>query len=274
MKISDLALKARFTVGGYAIPGSTLDAALELFRTPINGPRKHWEDGVEARAERATTTQGISYLRWTPAQTTARLLALHGWSGRATQFGPMAHELLSHGVETIAIDGPGHGASAGRYADPVVFANALAHACDELDPFDVGVGHSMGGGALALALSRGLDIKKAILIASPASFADVATKFSDSIGLPGRLLPRFLALVGAASGLSIEQADITEAARSISVPAMIIHDRNDDETSYQNAERIHGAWDNSLLLLTSGLGHRAVLRDPAVLDEIADFVSD
>jgi pimeloyl-ACP methyl ester carboxylesterase len=130
----------------------------------------------------------------------------------------------------------------------------------------------MGGGSLTLAINRGMKVDKAVLIATPATFADVARDFATAIGLPRRLHDDFFVSVGKSAGMTMESADVTTMARNITIPALIIHDRMDEATTYDNAERISTAWDRSSILITQGLGHQRVMRDPLVIDEIIDFI--
>ena len=260
---------------GNVAPDLTVKKALQVFRTTTRSPEKEWEREVQDRCVRGVTSHGWSYLRWTPNTVKMRVIAIHSWNGRATQFGPLAQELLLHGIETVAMDGPGHGQSPGHEADPLVFANALTDVAKELGPFNTVIGHSMGGGALAIAISRGMMVDRAIVIASPAHFADVATKFARWIGLPKRLIPRFLKAVGEATGVSIEDANIVQAARSIHIPGLMIHDHDDEEYGPHNAEEIAYAWAGpSSTLITKGFGHRRLLREQTVIDEIVDFILD
>lgn len=262
------------SVVGRLAPRRTVSALAVRFRTPQRHPLKAWEEEVEASAVRGTSASGISHLRWTPDRVTSRVLAMHGWEGRATQWGPLARELLVHGIETVAVDAPAHGRSPGDEADPLVFAQALRDVAAEFGPFDAVIGHSMGGGALTLALHDGMSAAKAVLIATPASFADVAMRFATHAGLPARLRTAFLDEVGTSCGMSVEEADITRLASDIAIPALVIHDDDDDETPFGDAERISLAWDRSSILRTHGLGHRRLLRDPLVIDEVIDFLVD
>jgi pimeloyl-ACP methyl ester carboxylesterase len=268
----NIAVRTGFAVSGLLTPRRAVRQAAAIFRTPRHRPDKEWERAVEARAIRATTSNGTSYLRWTPDKVNLRVIALHGWEGRAAQWGALAEEFRAHCVELIAIDAPAHGRTAGTQADPVVFAEAMRQAAEELGPFDVAIGHSMGGGSLALAISRGMKVDKAILIATPAAFSDIALAFATGIGLPRRLHDAFLTHVGQGAGMTMASADVTAIARDITIPALIIHDRMDEATTYDNAERISSAWDRSSILITQGLGHQRVMRDPLVIDEIIDFI--
>ena len=58
------------------------------------------------------------------------------------------------------------------------------------------------------------------------------------------------------------------------VPTLVVHDRGDRQTPYADAERLVGSLPDARLVTTEGLGHRRILRDPAVVAEVVDFVRD
>jgi pimeloyl-ACP methyl ester carboxylesterase len=247
--------------------------ALHLFRTPRRRPAKPWEAGVEASGQRHYSPSGLSYLAWELPTPRLRAVALHGWEGRSTQWGPLALLLNSAGIEVIALDAPGHGKTDGSQADPLIFAKSLEVAVAELGPFDIGMGHSMGGGSLTLALSRGLPLKRAVIIASPASFADSILAFTHFIGLSKRSLAHFVAGIEKLSGMSMEHADLSRSAVSITAAGLIVHDHDDPEIPFASAARLAELWPGAKSLESRGLGHRALLRDPVVMEGIRDFLT-
>lgn len=82
-----------------------------------------------------------------------RVLALHGWLDNAASFVPLAQHL--HGIELVAADLPGHGASAhlppGADYSFAVAVNSVLDIADALgwDRFHL-LGHSMGAGISSL----------------------------------------------------------------------------------------------------------------------------
>ena len=60
----------------------------------------------------------------------------------------------------------------------------------------------------------------------------------------------------------------------MTAPALIVHDRDDHDVPYAHGEEIALAWPGAELLTTSGLGHRAVVRDPEVIRRTLAFLSD
>lgn len=258
---------------GVIAPGLTARFSRRLFRTPHIAPVKAWEIAVQERAQRRYLSNGVSYLQWSVDRPVMRVIAMHGWEGRATQWGPLAERLSAQHIEVIALDGPGHGHSTGRRADPVLFSNALLTAERELGPFDAALGHSMGAGSVVFALYRGLVVKRIVYIAGPASFKEVVQRFARHFGLPERAQRAFLTQIERANKARFTDADVMPIAQLFSVPALIVHDTGDDDVPYHDAERLHQTWTSSTLLTTQGLGHKRILRDPAVMEQIADFLT-
>jgi len=53
---------------------------------------------------------------------------------------------------------------------------------------------------------------------------------------------------------------------------LVFHDRSDDEVSIVQAEQLAARWPNARLVISEGLGHRRILRDPDVIAETVAFV--
>lgn len=260
---------------GLVAPWLAARMARALFRDPQRHPTKPWELQVEASAQRGSTRgHQISYLRWTPDQVRLRVLAIHGWEGRATQFGPLAQFLQPMGVEVVSVDGPAHGNSTGRHADPLIFSAAVMEVVEELGPFDVLMGHSMGAGSIIISMARGVPAKKAIYIAGPAAFQEVLSRFADLFGMNARTRRHFFALIEKVSGRRFEGNDLEDLVKEFDIPALIVHDTGDPDVPYDDALRLQRAWAGARLHTTTGLGHKALLRDPETMQAIADFLFD
>ncbi len=62
-------------------------------------------------------------------------------------------------------------------------------------------------------------------------------------------------------------------AKKIKAKTLVIHDENDKEVEVFNAINIEKKLKNSSLMITQGLGHRRILRDDRVIDEIVEFLN-
>jgi hypothetical protein len=57
-------------------------------------------------------------------------------------------------------------------------------------------------------------------------------------------------------------------------PLLVVHDREDREVPWQDGAGIAAGWPGARLLTTSGLGHRRILRAPAVVAAVAGFLAE
>jgi pimeloyl-ACP methyl ester carboxylesterase len=201
------------------------------------------------------------------------VLLVHGWGSRAARFRVLAPLLVEAGFRVVAYDGPAHGCSPGKRTSLPEYSAALLEVASLLGPLHAAVGHSLGGAAIAVALHRGLRLERAALIApfgAPPEFID---RFAKIIALPRRAQDRMVANLERRLGLRFQDLHIAELARTLHTPAMVIHDRDDEDIPFKEGRAIATAWPGSEFVETKGLGHHAIMRDPEVARRVAEFVS-
>lgn len=265
-------LRAVNSIAGHLTPGLSAQLASHLLLRPRAQPPRAWELAAAESARRITFRFGLSGLRWGDEGRPAVLL-MHGWEGRPTQFANFVAPLLARGRQVIALDAPAHGESAGEEATLMEFAMALLEAAVEIRELEAVVGHSMGAVASAIALSQGLPADRAVLLASASSIEDTLLTFADAFGLPSRAARRFVELMGRANGIAAGDLDVSRMVRSLEIPALIVHDRDDAMVPYADGEAIARAWPGAQLLTTTGLGHWKLLTDASVAEQVADFLA-
>ena len=251
---------------GGLLPSAAARLARRLATRPFRAPPR----AVPPGAEPITFRFGLAGLRW--GDRGPRILALHGWEGRAAQFRGLGERLAARGYQLIALDAPAHGRSPGDEANPLVFADAAVEAASELGPLHAVVGHSMGGAAVLLAQSRGLSAGRSVAIAAPAALSDVLRRMSRAFGLPLRASRAFFAQMERHAGEPAAALDVERLSAAVRGPLLLVHDRDDTVVPFGDGERIAAAT-GAELLATRGLGHRDVLREARVLDRIASFLA-
>ena len=244
-------------------------------RHRLTHPRRHaprpWETEGSIAAQRISFRFGLGGLRW--GQAGPVVLALHGWEGRASQYRRIAEAVVATGRQLIALDAPAHGDSPGDEAHPALFAEALIEAATEIRDVETVIGHSMGAGATAYALARGLSVERAVLIAGPSSFEDVVRQASRHAGLGPRAERRLMQEMESRTGLAPAALDIAQIAPRIEIPTLVVHDEEDVLVRFSHAQRIAAALPDARLLRTQGLGHWRVLTDPPTVAQIAGFIA-
>lgn len=265
------ALRSGLAALGAIAPGLAARASERLFLTPPRHAAPPHEREAVARAERVAFGHGGGVLRGFRMGAGPAVLLVHGWGGRAGQMAPFASALATAGCTAIAFDGPGHGRSSGRLASVAHFADALADVASATGARAV-VGHSMGGAAVTLALSRGLSAGAAVIVAAPRTPSTWFAQFSESLALAPAVRELVRARVERRVGLRMDDVDLPRLAPPAPAPLLVVHDRADREVAFEDGEAIAAAWPRARLHATDGLGHRRILRDPGVVAATAAFL--
>ena len=200
------------------------------------------------------------------------VLLVHGWGGRGAQLGALVLPLVARGFSVVTFDAPGHGASdAGKVTIPEI-AGAIRAVAETRGPLAAIVAHSVGATAAVRALWEGLDAGAVVLIGPAADLVTPSLRFSETFGFSRevreRMHRRIEARVGAWSVF-----DAVELAPALTVPLLVVHDRGDAEIPWQHGAAIARAWRGAELLMTEGLGHRRILKDPDVVAASVAFIA-
>ena len=267
-----LALRTAFRTVGTVAPGMAARWAAELFCRPPRQLRRPAEEAFLATGRAFSVGwTGAQLQCWTWGEGPLVILA-HGWGSRAGRWSTLAPALLERGYRVVTYDAPAHGTSPGRIASLPEFAQALRSVADASGPVHAVIGHSLGGAAAVIALSRGLTAERAVLIAPPADPETFAGRFAQTLAIPDAVRTRMERNLEARLRFHWRDLHIPTLASALATPALIIHDSEDHDIVAADGEAIARAWPRARLLLTSGLGHRAIIRDPAVVAAAADFL--
>jgi pimeloyl-ACP methyl ester carboxylesterase len=245
--------------------------AIDQFFTSKRSPPAPRDVDLIARGTRLTPVSGLAATAWGDVDHPTVRLA-HGWNSRGTHWVSFIDALTSAGFRAVALDAPAHGDSPGTRTNAFQYGLALLEVGRALGPLAGIVGHSFGAAAIMIALGRGLDAEKAILISGPASIADLIDRWAVSRGIPGRDRPAFLRGVAEAARVALENFDMTRLARQLKVPALVVHDRLDKDIPVAEAEAIAAAWPGLELLITERYGHSRILIAREVVREALRFL--
>ncbi len=142
-------------------------------------------------------------------------------------------------------------------------------------PAEAVVAHSLGTVSTYLALRFGwLGTERLVLRRADGRRAQsLFDQFQAALGFGSRTRRAFDRKVDDFVGIPVAEFDaIVQSSHVDPVPTLVVHDRGDRQTPYADAERLVGALPDARLVTTDALGHRRILRDPAVVAEVVDFV--
>ncbi len=201
------------------------------------------------------------------------VLLIHGWSGRGTQLGGFAASLNAAGLRAVAFDAPAHGRSPGDSTNIFEYAEAIQCMAESSGPVIGAIAHSFGMPACARALLQGLSLPRLVSISAPASTEFLLQRFAHSLAIPAVAITAMRRRIEHNFGIDLFARLATETMLAEqTLPGLIIHDQQDRDVPSTHAERLQIAWRESQLLLTEGLGHQRILRDPEVIAAAVSFL--
>jgi len=256
----------------------------KLFLTPQRHEIKDWEKEAESKGERFNLSNEVSAIRWSSQSSLVeplspinkpnekQILLVHGWESRATQMYGLVKEIIKQGYTVVAVDMPGHGHSKGATSNAYLFAKTVELAQQKLGHFYAVIGHSMGAGAAAIAVGKGVTTDKMILISGPFSIENVLRRFAGFVGLNKNATNKFVEVIGEKVGVQASELDATKLLQQCEIPTLLIHDESDVEVPVSESKRIATALKQVELFMTQGFGHRKILKSEEVLQKINGFV--
>jgi pimeloyl-ACP methyl ester carboxylesterase len=253
---------------GALAPEASGKMVCEAFFTPRPAPPQEWELPVQRSARSVTLCTGTNALLWGAGPI---VLLMHGWDGRATQFARLVPRLVAAGRTAVALHAPGHG-SAPDGLSVLGFMRTLLAVGRDLGEVEAVVGHSMGGAAALFAASEGLRCRRIVTLASPSALNDAMNRYAAALDLPARARAAFLRAADRRLGLPASALDVAAVVPGLSVPVLMVHDRNDRSVPYSDALRIAAALPDVRLRSTEGLRHSLALQDASVIREVCEFV--
>lgn len=202
------------------------------------------------------------------------IMLIHGWTGRGSQMGALAEPLLKAGFRVLSFDNHSHGKTPGTTSTIFKQSEVQHLLADKFGPIYGVVAHSFGGMVTSYSLSEGMEIQKIVCISPPSRFDYLLERFSKTLHLPksiqNYMIFRFKEDFG--NDLAERVSATTTSKVSGHVPALIIHDEDDQDVPITESELLLQSWPNSIMKRTKGLGHRRILYNAQVIEDAVGFL--
>jgi pimeloyl-ACP methyl ester carboxylesterase len=214
--------------------------------------------------------------RWLPAGSPSkRVLIAHGFESASRNFDAYIGPLLKKGCEIVAFDAPAHGRSGGRRILLPDYVNVLRTIGQNYGPFDSYMGHSLGGLALALFLENTPHHPgtRLVLIAPAVETTTAVAVFSRLLRLSAEVTGEMDEYVQEISGHPFTWYSLRRALRQVQAGTLYLQDEEDRVTPLKEARLVQqDGHPNIHFVLTKGLGHRKIYKDPEIMGKIIDFL--
>ena len=253
--------------------GAAARLADRLFCTPPSSTVPNVVRDLFTRAEHGSVVvdgQRVATWKWGSGPTVA---LMHGWGSRAARLAVHVEPLLAEGFSVVAFDAPAHGESEGKLGSGLQAAHALRVVAGSTPLYGV-VGHSLGAAATLFALSDGLELRRVVFIAPPSDIGVYVDRFAQAFGLRDDVVAAMRRRTEQRLRFSWDELDIVKLAGQVrGTELLLIHDREDEEVALDCGESIAAAWPGGTLMVTEGLGHHRIARDPTVVAHAARFLA-
>jgi pimeloyl-ACP methyl ester carboxylesterase len=249
--------------------------AAKLFTTPIKHkvPKRELEmDSKSVKKTINVPTIDKNIITYEYGTSNRKILLVHGWSGRGTQLFKIADALVKIGYSTVSFDAPAHGKSQGKTTIMSEFIYSILEIEKQFGPFEIAIGHSLGGMSVLNAIKDGLKVDKAIIIGSGDIVQDILDEFTSKLGLKPEMSIELRNHFEDKYGVKMDDFSAYKAAQKVQIPVLVMHDNDDPEVPVKAGIHIHENLENGLLFLTEDLGHRKILGNQNVINKIITFI--
>lgn len=203
------------------------------------------------------------------------VVLVHGWGERGASLGAFVAPFAAAGYRVVGIDLPAHGATGGSRTDGFEIAAAIRGVCDSIGEVSALVAHSMGATTSLLAARDGARVGALVLLAPSGRLDHALATFQSMFSLPAAAVSGLKDTIERRYGADVwDRLSAREFAADVDVPALIVHDRDDEQVAFRDTEALHAAWPGSRLMTTQGLGHGRILRDVEVVGTALSFVTE
>lgn len=199
------------------------------------------------------------------------ILLIHGWESNSARWEALV-EYLEDTFRYVALDAPSLGMSYGKNLSVKNYQEVIDLALTTFKPQFV-VGHSLGAFALFQQIGeRNYPwLEKVVIMGAFDRFEVILSHYYNLLGYSKRVREAYRDYFQRLINKPLSSYSSTEASKAVHIPVLCIHDKEDPQISYQEAEYFHQALmqKKNMLVSTVNLGHS--LQDEAVFKTIQTF---
>ena len=247
--------------------------AFKLWRRPLARGRVRANEQLVHDAARVEIVDNVKTYAWGDGQ--RPVLLVHGWRSRASRYAGFVTRLLELGYSPVSYDAPAHGDSDGEVASILGHQRIIRALEERHGPFEGVIAHSLGVPFALYAVREGVAAKRLVMISGIADFGYLADAFCAELGL-GPKINRELRRSIERGYFDGDGGIWTRFSVSTgNAELLVIHNDEDDVVDPAQAGLLlRNYGERAHFLPTTGLGHRRILSDPAVIAEAVAFLQD
>lgn len=285
--IMKMKLAQRIALGYYRVKFRALslishraaaDSVFKLFCTPYSGKPRRKAPPVFSKGHAIHFFSDgfmVNGWHWKPEQPNGKkILIVHGFDSCSYKFDRYVVPLKRLGFEVYAFDAPGHGTSAGKRINALLYRDTILEAERVYGPFYGIMAHSLGGLSAALAFEHLPDQaqRRLVLIAPTTETTTAISNFFRFVPVPDKTKAAFHTLLEEVGRQPISYFSLRRIIHEIDAPVLWVHDKDDLVCPYEDTLPIQALQLPKVeFFITSGLGHSGIYRQNNVFRKIVGF---
>lgn len=185
-----------------------------------------------------------------------RVLLIHGWESNTFRWRNLIGFLREAGFHIIAFDAPAHGYSSGSFLHVPLYTQCVEHMVQTFEPRHI-IGHSVGGMTALYHAHRHPNerVEKIVTIGSPSEFYEIMEEYQRILKFNNRVMRALDDFIYREFGFHVHEFSTSRFAAGNPKKGLLLHDRHDVITPFHASQKVHNAWEDSVLIPTEGLGH-------------------
>lgn len=216
-------------------------------------------------------SRGTDNVAWSWGQGPVVIIS-HGWSSRGSQMASLAIAIADAGFQAVAIDFTAHGDSGGKVVHFDNMSKDLFALSQQFDEVFAMVGHSAGGVMSMAAREFGFKAQRYAIMGAPVAPYPALEAIRKLLKASDAVVEKCKPVFAAHMGLTWDELERGRAFYHGDAPLLLIYDTDDKEVPVEQGEKIKNFWKDSRLVVTEGLGHRKLMWDPKVIQEVVTFL--
>ena len=208
---------------------------VESMGRPVRRVRPRLARGLREGEDLEVATPAGGVMAWRIGQGPATLM-VHGWEDDNALWSPLIDACAENLRSAVAFDLPGHGWSPAETCSIQDAGQAVLAVAEAFGPIDSVVAHSFGCPSTIWALAHGLDVPRAVLIASPVPRGkarggwDLGDWKAHQIerGEDPAVVERAMAILAERPPRNDRDYDVEAVLPTLTAKALIIHSMDDE----------------------------------------------
>ncbi len=268
-------LKKTFHILQKISPKISARIAFNFISKPKNRKIRDFEKSI---LEKATNTSiqfkkfKIKTYKW--GNGNKKALLVHGWGGRASNFGAIIPELIKNGYEVISFDGPCHGDSTKKKTSFFEMSD-LVKCFLQKETYDLILTHSMGSVLTFTAMdSLKYKAKQMIALTTPSKFSEFIGLAVFQFGLTKKSTKLLIKKIKkTATKYNPMTHKVKDVIKNIEIQNLtFIHDKFDKVVPIEKSKTVNSFFKNSSLIEIEGTGHFKMLWSKKVIQIIENQI--